>query len=43
MPLALTVLLVVLGVTVLTAIGGYLIDKSEENDERKEFTRISER
>ena len=32
MPLALTVSLLVLGVVVLVAIVGYLIDKSAEND-----------
>ena len=39
MPLALTVTLLVLGVTVLAAVGGYLIDKEEEREERKELTK----
>jgi hypothetical protein len=41
MPLAVIVTLLVLGVTALTAVAGYLIDKGEEREERKEFTRVS--
>jgi hypothetical protein len=41
MPLAVTVTLLVLGVTAMAAVAGYLIDKGEEREERKEFTRIS--
>ena len=36
MPLGLEVLLVVLVVTVIFAVFGYLIDKSAEREERKE-------
>ncbi len=36
MPLALTVTLLVLGVTALAALSGYLIDKGEEREERKQ-------
>ena len=39
MPLALTVTLLVLGVTVLTGLAGYLLDKEEQREERKEFIR----
>jgi len=39
MPLALIVLLLVLSVTALAALGGYLIDKGEEREERKELTK----
>jgi hypothetical protein len=35
MPLGLTVLVLVLGVTVLVGLAGYVIDKSEERQERK--------
>lgn len=38
MPLALTVTLLVLGVTALAAAAGYLIDKSEQREERKDFS-----
>ena len=41
MPLGITVTLLVLGVTALAAVAGYLIDKSEERQERREFTRVS--
>jgi len=41
MPLAVTVTLLVLGITAMTAVVGYLIDKGEECEERKEFTRVS--
>ncbi len=34
MPLGLAVLLLVLGVTVLVGVAGYVIDKSEERQER---------
>ena len=36
MQLALTVFLVVLGVTIVLALAGILIDRSAERDERKE-------
>jgi hypothetical protein len=39
MPLGITVTLLVLGVTVLTAVAAYLIDKDEEREERKQFTQ----
>ena len=39
MPLAVTVTLVVLGVTCLAAVAGYLIDKSEQRREREEVTK----
>jgi hypothetical protein len=41
MPLGVIVTLLVLSVTALTAVAGYLIDKGEEQEERKEFTRVS--
>jgi len=41
MPLGITVTLLVLGVTAMIAVAGYLIDKGEEREERKEFTRVS--
>ena len=40
MPLGITVVLLVLGVTALFALAGYLIDKSEASEERKEFTGL---
>ena len=39
MLLALKVLLLVLGVTVLAGLGGYLVDRGEEREERKEWTK----
>jgi hypothetical protein len=39
MPLPVTVTLIVLGVTCLAAVAGYLIDKGEERQERKQFNR----
>jgi hypothetical protein len=42
MPLAVTVTLLVLGVTAIVAVAGYLIHKSEEREERKEFSRVSQ-
>jgi len=41
MPLGITVTLLVLGVTALAGVAGYLIDKSEERQERQPFTRVS--
>jgi len=41
MPLGITVTLLVLGVTVLVGVAGYLVDKSEERQERQPFTRVS--
>jgi hypothetical protein len=43
MPLPVTVTLLVLGVTMLAAVAGYLIDKSEEREERGVFTRLNDR
>jgi hypothetical protein len=36
MPLGLTVLLLVVGVTVIFGVAGYLIEKSAERNERKQ-------
>ena len=43
MPLAVTVTLLVLAVTAVAAVAGYLIDKGEEREERKNLTRVSHR
>lgn len=42
MPLGITVTLLVLGVTVAAAVAGYLIDKSEERQERMGITTVAE-
>ncbi len=39
MPLAVTVTLLVLGITCLVAVAGYWIDKGEEREERGQFTQ----